>query len=88
MRYAPRHWQRKAPRKTRGFSWARIPNLDLGVVDYRLTRGDETKALHHECRSFRVDTPRAEIARVLWWMRIRLREKVDAIVLQQLGVTA
>lgn len=87
MSQAARHLSRKPPRKTRGFSWARIPHDDLGVVDYRLTRGDAIGALHHAMRTFRVDTSRSEIARLVWAMRIRLRDAVDDLTLQQLGVT-
>ena len=88
MTSRPRHWNRKPPRKTRRFSWARVPNTELGIVDYRLMRGDEVGALHHEMRTFRVDTARSDIARLVWAMRIRLRERVDEICFRQLGVTA
>lgn len=83
-----RHWRRKRPRATRGFSWARIPHEDMGTIDYRMVRGDANGALHHEMRTFRVDTPRSEIARLVNVMRHRLRDRVDAITLQQLGVEA
>ena len=85
---ANRHLQRKAPRKTRGFAWARIVDAELGVVTYRLSRSDEQRVLHTDMRTFRIDTHRSDIARAVWAMRIRLRDKVDEIVLRQLGVTA
>lgn len=82
-----RHWQRKQPRKTRGFSWARMPSDGLGVIEYRLFRYDLANVPHIERRAFRFDTSRKDMAAALAYMRNRLRDKVDAIILHQLGVT-
>ncbi len=84
----PRQWHRKAPRKDGVFSWSVIYHVDIGMLDYRLFRRDVFGALHSEMRTFRVDTARSDIARLVWAMRIRLRERVDEICFRQLGVTA
>lgn len=86
MSWPHRHLQRKSPRKTRGFAWARVPENDHGIVTYRLTRGDARNVLHYEQRSFDATACRSDIARSLWLARIRLRDRVDELSLQQLGV--
>lgn len=84
MSQAPRHLQRKPPRKTRGFAWARLVD-DQGVT-YRLTRGDERGRLYAEQRAFSKECDRAMIARVVCTARHRLRDTVDEVVLRQLGI--
>lgn len=79
-----RHLSRRAPRKTRGFAWARIAGE--AVVTYRLTRGDMRGQLHMEQRQFPVTCQRAVIARVVNAARHRLRDTVDDVCLRQLGV--
>lgn len=84
MSRGARHLQRRPPRKTRGFAWARLVD-DEGVV-YRLTRADESGRLHMEQRGFSKACERAVIARVVCTARNRLRDTVDEIVLRQLGL--
>lgn len=86
MSQARRHLQRKPPRKTRGFAWARVPENDHGIVTYRLSRGDARNVLHYEQRSFDTMACRSDIARSLWIARIHLRDRVDELSLRQLGV--
>ncbi len=83
---AMRHLQRKPPRKTRGFSWARVPHDDLGALEYRLFRGDANGVVHVIADLFFAGRTRGEIAKRVWQMRIRLRDRVDELTLQQLGV--
>lgn len=76
----------RAPRGHMGFSWGRYPLAhDIGV-EYRLFRRDLTGRLHMVGRRFLPGQPRKEIAVSLWHARITLRERVDAIILRQLGV--
>lgn len=79
-----RHLVRKTPRKTRGFSWSRLP--DDQAVTYRLTRADVRGRLYAEQRRFPRDCSRGVIARVVLNARHRLRDTVDEISLRQLGV--
>ena len=66
MSATARHFQRKAPRKTRGFAWARVPDRHGDLVTYRLSRGDARNALHCEQQTFTVRAPRDYIAAALW----------------------
>lgn len=68
-----------------GFSWSRVPHQN--GVEYRLFRRDLHGRLYVEARRFYRDQDRSEIAERLNAARNVLRDHVDAIVLQQLGVT-
>lgn len=83
-----RHLRRKAPRKTRGFAWARLHDEQRGRVTWRLTRGDVAGKLYLEARTFHADELRSCIAHELRLARNRLRDTVDKVSLQQLGVEA
>lgn len=83
-----RHMRRKAPRKTRGFSWARLPDAGRELVTWRLHRGDATGRLYSEMRTFPASHQRPAIARALRAARHQLRDRVDEISLRQLGVEA
>lgn len=85
MSRAARHLSRKPPRKTRGFSWARL--VDDHGVTYRLTRGDVRGRLYAEQRLFGKTCERSVIASVIRSARRRLLDTVDEISLKQLGVT-
>jgi hypothetical protein len=80
-----RHFEGRGPRGHLGFSWARF-NLQK-CITYRLFRRDTNGKLYAVEHSFDFHAPRAGIAAVVWRMRIELRDRVDAIVLEQLGVT-
>lgn len=79
-----RHMVRRAPKKTRGFAWTRI--VSDHSVTYRLTRGDANGCLHAEQRMFAAESDRRDIARAINAARHRLRDTVDELSLQQLGV--
>ena len=68
------------------FSWSRVPR-DNGFVVYRLFRRDQRCKLHSEWRCFEIGTPREHIARELNIARHQLRNTVDAIDLEIMGVT-
>lgn len=76
---------RKLPAHRGAFSYARIP-LDGGAVAYRLFRRDMRGALHAEFRNFHPDRRRGDIARELNIARHQLRNTVDEIDLQIMGV--
>lgn len=80
-----RHFEGRGPRGHLGFSWARFKLH--GRITYRLFRRDVHGKLYIEARSFDYRTPRSEIAADVRKMRIEFRDRVDAIVLEQLGVT-
>lgn len=88
MSRAGAHLRRKAPRKTRGFAWARIPNDDRGFVTWRLTRRDVEGKLYCVDAVHSKGTPRGKIARDLWRQRQVFRDTVDDVSLRQLGVLA
>ncbi|MFK2876946.1 hypothetical protein [Rhodanobacter hydrolyticus] len=77
---------RKLPAHRGTFSYARVP-MDDGGVAYRLFRRDMRRALHAELCNFHPDCDRRLIAQQLRKARHRLRETVDDIDLQILGVT-
>lgn len=76
----------RAPKKTRGFSWARVPTANGGVT-YRLYRHDLQGALHAEVLRFPAGESRQQIQAVLRTARHKLRDSVDDIDLHFLGVT-
>ncbi len=77
---------RKLPAHKGVFSYARIP-MDGGGVAYRLFRRDMRRALHAELRNFHPDCSRSLIARELNIARHQLRNTVDEIDLEIMGVT-
>ena len=76
---------RKLPAHKGVFSYARIP-MDGGGVTYRLFRRDMRRALHAELCNFKPDCERRLIAQQLRKARRRLRETVDEIDLEIMGV--
>jgi len=81
-----RHLTRKPPAPRGSFSYARIPLLGGGVA-YRLFRRDQRRVLHAELLPFHPDCDRRTIARDLHAARHRLRNTVDEIDLEIMGVT-
>lgn len=79
---------RKSPTKSEGFSWGRFPMGDTGVVSYRLFRRDHRGSLHMLCLDFKLTDSRAVIALALKRARKSLRDKVDEIDLEAMGVAA
>lgn len=77
---------RKLPAHRGAFSYARIPMQD-GAVAYRLFRRDMRRALHAELKTFHPDCSRSFIARELNIARHQLRNTVDEIDLEIMGVT-
>jgi len=75
------------PRKVSGFTWSRVPSA-AGSITYRLFRRDMRGALHCAIVRFEPDKqdPRA-MAAALRRKRHDLRNQVDTIDLQLLGVT-
>lgn len=82
-----RPFTRKLPAHCGSFSYARIPQAG-GVVVYRLFRRDMRRALHVEICKFTPNVWRPTMARVLRAARHRLRNTVDEIDLQIMGVTS
>ena len=79
---------RRAPKKQHGFSWGRFPMGDTGIVCYRLFRRDHRGVVHMHVVDARDDMSRAEVARRLQVGRRLLRDQVDEIDLQAMGVAA
>lgn len=79
-----RPYTRKLPAHRGTFSYARIP-MDGGVT-YRLFRRDMRRALHARLLNFHPECDRQRIARELRIERRRLRETVDEIDLEIMGV--
>lgn len=77
---------RKLPAHRGTFSYARIP-MDGGGVTYRLFRRDMRRVLHAELKNFHPDCSRSFIARELNIARHQLRNTVDEIDLEIMGVT-
>lgn len=82
-----RHAARRPPRKANGFSWGRFPVEEGRAVSWRLFRRDLAGKLHTYHLDFAEHVSRAQIADRVWRARIALRDRVDDIVLQQLGVS-
>jgi len=78
---------RRLPRKSCGFSWGRLPMRD-GIVIYRLFRRDCRGGLHMLAVQFIIGEDRRYLARRLLDARRQLRDHVDAIDLQAMGVAA
>ena len=78
---------RRAPKKSVGFSWGRFP-MGEGLVCYRLFRRDHSGSLHMLAVDFRPGMPRVALARQLRIARRALRDQVDTIDLQAMGVAA
>lgn len=75
------------PRKVRGFTWSRVPGA-AGNITYRLFRHDMHGVLH--CAIVRFDPDKQDrraMAAKLKSKRHDLRNQVDTIDLQLLGVT-
>ena len=79
---------RRAPKKQHGFSWGRFPMGETGIVCYRLFRRDHRGVVHMLAVDFRAGMARAELARRLRIARRALRDQVDEIDLQAMGVAA
>lgn len=77
---------RKLPAHKGCFSFARIP-MDGSGVTYRLFRRDLRRVLHAEMKNFHPDCTRGYIARELNIARHQLRNTVDEIDLEIMGVT-
>jgi hypothetical protein len=79
---------RKLPAHRGCFSYARIP-LEGGGVAYRLFRRDQNRVLHAEMLTFPSDWMccRCVVARKLRAARHRLRNTVDEIDMEIMGVT-
>lgn len=79
---------RKLPAHRGCFSYARVP-LDGGGVVYRLFRRDQNRVLHAEMLTFHSDGEccRCVVARRLREARHRLRDTVDDIDLEIMGLT-
>lgn len=82
-----RHLARRAPRSASGFSWGRFPVDEGRAVSWRLFRRDLTGKVHTYMLGFAAHVSRAQIADRVWRARIALRDRVDEVVLQQLGVS-
>lgn len=80
-----RHGSHHRPKQTCGFNWTRIPETH-GTVCFRLYRRDMRGVLHYELLRRPITTPRREIACDLLKARKRLRELVDDLDLQFMGV--
>lgn len=83
----PRHLERRAPRAAGGFSWGRFPIEDGRAMSWRLFRRDLTGRLYPKVVNAKAGASRSAIAGQVWRARIELRDQVDEVVLQQLGVT-
>ena len=79
--------KRRAPKKSAGFSWGRFP-MGEALVCYRLFRRDHSGSLHMLAVDFRPGMPRVAVARQLRDARRALRDQVDTIDLQAMGVAA
>lgn len=78
---------RRAPRKSDGFSWGRFPAESGSSSTWRLFRRAIAGRLYLEQATFPAGAARADIAHELRAMRARLRDTVDAIDLAYLGLT-
>lgn len=85
------HLARRPPVKAGGFSWGRFPRLQedrIVSVDYRLFRRDHGGRLHSHILTFNHGEPRWLIAERVKKARHSLRDKVDVIDLEAMGVAA
>lgn len=83
-----RHIAHRAPKETLGFAWGRFPTMDGSAVTWRLYRRDHRRAVHMHALTFFTHDDRAAIAGYLRRARRYLRDKVDDIDLQAMGVAA
>jgi len=81
---SPLPYESRAPRGHLGFSWGRF--VHPHGVEYRLFRRDLAGKLYIESRRFYHGQARWQVAEHLNLARNALRDRVDAIVLEQLGV--
>jgi len=79
-----RHLRGRAPKKTAGFCWGRV--VRDGTVTYRLFRRDQRGALHYFVRVFQRDDWRPVMAGELRRARHALRDQVDGVDLELMGV--
>ncbi|RLK53408.1 hypothetical protein BCL79_2714 [Stenotrophomonas rhizophila] len=77
---------RRSPTKNTGFSWGRFPMGPSGIVVYRLFRRDHAGALHFLGLNFYRHDTRRDMAIALRAACHRLRDQVDGIDLQAMGV--
>jgi hypothetical protein len=78
---------RKLPARRGSFSWGRAPEPARGIVIWRLFRRDQSGRLHALQLAFSDHDPREYIANELRHARHHLRNKVDEIDLEIMGVT-
>lgn len=79
-------YTRKLPARRGSFSWGRAPEPARGIVIWRLFRRDQSGLLHGCQRTFSDRDPREFIAAELRDARHHLRNKVDEIDLEIMGV--
>ncbi|AVY67203.1 hypothetical protein [Xanthomonas translucens] len=82
-----RHLTRRTPQRSGGFSWGRVLLSDT-TVTYRLFRRDHSGHCHFWQLTFDAAILRRSIANDLRRARHKLRDKVDEIDLDAMGVTA
>lgn len=80
-------YTRKLPAHCRPFAWGRAPEPARGMVIWRLFRRDQSGRLHALQRAFSDHDPREFIAAELLHARHQLRNKVDEIDLEIMGVS-
>ena len=78
----------RPPRGHMGFCWGRFVVQDGRFLEYRLFRRDAQQRTHIAIVRFSRHERRSDAAHCLWNARIQLRERVDTLTLQQLGVIA
>lgn len=83
-----RHIERRAPKETLGFAWGRFPTFGGSAITWRLYRRGHRRALHMHVLTFFAHDDRVVIAGHLRRARRYLRDKVDEIDLQAMGVHA
>jgi len=74
----------RPPQRNGGFSWGRF--IDDYSITYRLFRRDHRGALHLKCLTYGLHVTRATIAADLMRAKRQLRDRVDEIDLQAMGV--
>jgi len=81
-----RHHQPRQPKKTGGFSWGRSLSAG-GLVMWRLLRRHQRRALHLQQITPRSARPPAPTPTALNRARHALRDQVDTVDLELMGVT-
>ncbi len=79
-------YTRKLPARRGSFSWGRAPEPTRGMVIWRLFRRDQSGRLHCSLHAYSDRDPRETIADELRHARHHLRNKVDEIDLEIMGV--